>query len=107
MSFNYPVLLSTTFVTRSPYLSSSTSKSWMNLRSRSSLISLGVRGWKWDTIWSCLKASWKIVVISRASSGFAGCIENAMVLEGRIIERRKLNVTQTRSFPMLMYNSRI
>ena len=83
MSFNYPVLLSTTFVNRPPYLSPSTSESWKNLRSRSSLISLGVRGWKWDIIWSCLKASWKMVVISRASSGFAGCNENAMVLEGR------------------------
>ena len=107
MGFNYPVLLSTAFVNRSPYLSPWTSKSWKYLRSRSSLISVGVRGWKWDNIWSCLKASWKIVVISRTSSGFAGCNENAMVLEGRTIERRKLNVTQTRSFPTLMYNSLI
>ena len=29
---------------------------------------------------SFLKASWKIVVMSRASSGPAGCSENAIVL---------------------------
>lgn len=46
-----------------------------------------------------------MVVMSRASSGFAGCSENAILLESQIIERRKLNVIHIRGFPTLIYNN--